>query len=159
MAIEITPITLTKDEQNIQAFNYNNGLVPPQPIYQLIAVNFLNLKANEVKRFVLSDQVNFPLLIRSYQVDITFDDSTTTQERQYHAPNVNLAVNLFDSGTDKLVHALTFQITSYPITPTHMIFLPNYDVEIKSASPVHKITFYCEPIYLTNIINFGAEAS
>ncbi len=157
MDAEINPIVLTKDDQQIRAFSFNNAIVPPQPIYQLIVVNFNNFKANEVKRFKLADKLNFPLLIRSYQADVTFDDSTTTADRQYHAPNVNLAINLYDSGKDKLIHQLSFQISSYPIQPIHMIFLPTYDVEIKSASPVHRIAFYCEPIIVANTINFEAE--
>ena len=153
-SIEINPVNITNDDRSIRAYQHNNGLVPPAPISELIQVNFLNFEANKVKRFALADKINFPLLIQSYQADITYDDSTTTEERQYHAPNVNLAVNLFTAGTDTLVHALTFQITSYPITPMHMIFLPTYDLEIKSASPLHKLVFYCKPIYLVNIIDF-----
>ena len=57
MDAEINPIVLTKDEQQIRAFSFNNAIIPPQPIYQLIVVNFNNFKANEVKRFKLAYQL------------------------------------------------------------------------------------------------------
>ena len=57
MAIELIPTNLVKEDKNnkqeiqIKAFDFDGVLIPPQPIPQLIQINFPALGANKVGKF------------------------------------------------------------------------------------------------------------
>ena len=44
MAIELTPVSITKDSQSIRGFEFERAIVAPAPIPQIIQVNFPSLK-------------------------------------------------------------------------------------------------------------------
>ncbi len=90
MAIELTPVSITKDSQSIRGFEFDRAIVAPQSIPQIIQVNFPSLKSNEVGKFRLSDQISFDLLVRSFTIDIKHDDSDSISSAQYHSGNTPL---------------------------------------------------------------------
>ncbi len=152
MAIELTPVSLTKDSQEIRAFQFNNALIPPQSISQLIQVDFPGLKANEVGKFSLSSQINFDLLVKGFQVDIVHDDSDDVQSAQYHVGTTPLVFFLVKPDTGEIVRKITASITGYPAEPFFFVFHRDLNVHLKAAAGFHSITFFCEPIYLSNQI-------
>ncbi len=152
MAIELTPVSITKDSQSIRGFEFDRAIVAPQSIPQIIQVNFPSLKSNEVGKFSLSDQVNFDLLVRSFTIDIQHDDADSIASAQYHTGNTPLIFFLTKPGTSEVVRKITASITGYPVEPFYFVFHRDLDIHLKSSAGFHSLTFYCEPIYISNVI-------
>ena len=152
MAIQLSPINLIKDNQNIRGFEFNQSIVAPQTIPQLIEIKFPSLNSNEVGKFNLSSELNCDLLVKNFELDLKHDDAETITEAQYHAGNTPLIFFLKDPITNHLIRKLTAQITGFPVEPFYFVFHRNLDIYIKSSAGFHNLTFYCEPIYISNII-------
>ena len=152
MAIELTPISITKDSQSIRGFELNQVIVAPQPITQIIQVNFPSLNSNEVGKFNLSSQLNCDLLVKSFTIDIKHDDSDSITAAQYHSGNTPLIFFLTKPDTNEVVRKITASITGYPVEPFYFVFHRNLDIHLKSSAGFHSLTFYCEPIFISNTI-------
>ena len=159
MAIELIPTNLVKEDKNnqqeiqIKAFDFDGVLIPPQPIPQLIQINFPALGANKVGKFCLSDQISFDLLVRSYQIDVESDDFAELQPATYHIPPMPLVIYLVEPGTNKVVGKNAVHVSGYPVEPVYMVFKHDLNIHIKSAHAFNLISFYCEPIYISNSID------
>ena len=152
MAIELTPTSITKDSQSIRGFEFNQALVAPAPIPQLIQVNFPSLNSNQVGKFRLSGRVNFDLLIKNFELDIKHDDGDTIDSAKYHSGNTPLLFFLVNPDTGETVRKITASITGYPVEPFYFVFQRGLDIYIKSSAGFHSLVFYCEPIYISNVI-------
>ncbi len=152
MAIELTPVNITKDSQSIRGFEFERAIVAPQPIPQIIQVNFPSLKSNEVGKFRLSDQISFDLLVKSFTIDIKHDDSDSISSAQFHSGSTPLIFFLVKPDTNEVVRKITASITGYPVEPFYFVFHRNLDIHLKSSAGFHSLVFYCEPIYISNLI-------
>ena len=156
MAIKLDPINITKDSQKIQAFDFNKAIVAPAPITQLIQIDFPELNSNQVGKFKLSNKINFDLLVKSFDLDIKHDDAESITDSQYHAGNTPIIFFLVDSTTNRLIRKITAQISGYPVEPFYFVYHRNLDIHVKSSAGFHKLSFYCEPIYISNVIEATA---
>ena len=152
MAIELNSISITKDSQAIKAFDFNQTIVAPSPIFQLIQVNFPELNSNQVGKFKLSDKINFDLLVKSFDIDLKHDDAESITDSQYHSGNTPIIFFLVDPTTNRLIRKITAQISGYPVEPFYFVYHRNLDIHVKSSAGFHKLSFYCEPIYISNVI-------
>ena len=152
MVVQLTPVNLIKDEQNIRGFEFNQSIIAPQTIPQIIEIKFPSLNSNEVGKFNLSSQLNCDLLVKSFDLNIKHDDAESIQDTQYHVGNTPLVFFLKDPNTNNLIRKITAQITGYPVEPFYFLFHRNLDIYIKSSAGFHSLTFYCEPIHVSNII-------
>ena len=110
--------------------------------------NFLE----EFITFDLKSQPSNSLFILRKNIDIKHDDAESITEAQYHSGNTPLIFFLIEPETNKLVRKLTASITGFPVEKFFFIYRKNLDIYIKSSAGFHSLTFYCEPIYLSNVI-------
>ena len=154
MAIELNKIEVTKDTEKVTAFEFNASLVAPKPVEQLIQVNFsgTGLNAGQVGKFRLPTDVNTDLLVKSFHIDIDNDNNDDIGSAQYHVGNIPLLIFLYDPVGQKIVRKVAVSFSGYPTEDFYLIFHRGLEVQIKSSSSFSQITFYCEPVFISNIV-------
>ena len=154
MAIELTKIEVTKDTEKVTAFEFNASLVAPKPVEQLIQVNFsgTGLNAGQVGKFRLPDDVNTDLLVKSFHIDVDNDNNDDITSAQYHVGNIPLLIFLYDPVKQKISRKVAVSFSGYPTEDFYLIFHRGLEIQIKSSASFSQITFYCEPVFISNIV-------
>ena len=154
MAIDLTKTEITKDSQQITAYEFNSSLVPPKPVEQLIQVNFsgTGLNAGQVGKFQLPADINTDLLVKSFHIDVDNDNNDDITSAQFHVGNIPLLIFLYDPVEQKITRKVAVSFSGYPTEDFYLIFHRGLEVQIKSSASFSQITFYCEPVFISNIV-------
>ena len=154
MAIELTKIEVTKDTEKVTAFEFNASLVAPKPVEQLIQVNFpgTGINAGQVGKFRLPTDVNTDLLVKSFHIDVDNDNNDDIGSAQYHVGNIPLLIFLYDPVGQKIVRKVAVSFSGYPTEDFYLIFHRGLEVQIKSSTAYSQISFFCEPVFISNIV-------
>ena len=154
MAIDLTKTEITKDSQQITAYEFNNSLVPPKPVEQLIQVSFpgTGINAGQVGKFRLPDDVNTDLLVKSFHIDVDNDNNDDITSAQFHVGNIPLLIFLYDPVGEKIVRKVAVSFSGYPTEDFYLIFQRGLEVQIKSSTSYSQISFFCEPVFVSNIV-------
>ncbi len=154
MAIDLTKTEIIKDDQQITAYQFNQSLIPPKPVEQLIQVNFpgAGINSGQVGKFRLPTDANLDLLVKSFHIDVDNDNNDDIGSAQYHVGNIPLLIFLYDPVGQKIVRKVAVSFSGYPTENFYLVFHRGLEVQIKSSASYSQISFFCEPIFVTNTV-------
>ncbi len=110
------------------------------------------INAGQVGKFRLPDDVNIDLLVKSFYIDVDNDNNADITSAQYHVGNIPLLIFLYDPVGQKITRKVAVSFSGYPTEDFYLIFHRGLEVQIKSSASFSQITFYCEPVFISNIV-------
>ena len=148
MASELTASKIVKDNEEISVFRFNNALITPKRIEQIIQIDFPGNKAGKVTEYRLPNNLPNHLLVKSYTLDITQDDEDKLQATNFHVGSIPIVFFFLDINTNKIVRRMSTSFLGYPTTDFYLLFNTAWEIQVKCSAEFTSMSFYCEPIFV-----------